>query len=210
MIDSSTVTRFGLLRHARTLWNLEKRIQGRHDSPLSSKGEVAAREWGITLRAYPWDRILSSDAGRAVQSAELINAALQLPISFDPRLREQDWGGWTGKTIAQLGKEDPDELARQEAAGWDFRPPDGENRLQVWARGSRALTAAAERWPGQALLVVTHEGMIRCLVYRLYEREFLPTEPVLLRKDHLHWLAHANGVFRMEQVNGIALSAPVY
>lgn len=205
MTNASSITRFGLLRHAKTLWNLEKKIQGRKNSPLTPGGEQSAREWGEILKAYPWDRILASDAGRAVRTARLINTTLQVPITLDSRLREQDWGSWTGKTLAQLGRDVPKVLADQEDAGWKFRPPDGEDRLQVWERSNRALTAAAENWPGQTVLVVTHEGIIKCLIYRLFDRRFLPTETALLQKDHLHWLNYSKGTFRIGRVNAVPL-----
>ena len=44
------VTRFGLIRHAPTLWNAEKRIQGQGDSPLTPAGEQYAQQWGFFLK----------------------------------------------------------------------------------------------------------------------------------------------------------------
>ena len=89
MTERSTLTRFGLLRHAMTEWNRERRIQGQTDTPLSPLGERQAGQWGHLLKAYPWNRILVSDARRALDTAALINESLEVPVHCDPRLREQ-------------------------------------------------------------------------------------------------------------------------
>lgn len=205
MTDQGDFTCFGLLRHAPTIWNREKRIQGQLNSPLTREGEMMARQWGEMLRRYAWDRILLSDLGRTRQTAELINMTLKLPMTRDPRLREKDWGEWTGKTIAHLRKQSGEHLLSMESAGWAFRPPGGEDRMEVWERGHRALIEASRTWPGQKILVVTHEGMIKCLVYRLAERHFYPTEPPLLRRGHLHRLIHGQNGMVIEELNALAL-----
>jgi len=74
---------FGLVRHAETVWNREKRIQGQKDSPLTVEGQKFAGLWGRQLAAEPWSRILSSDTGRALETAEWINRSLRLPLATD-------------------------------------------------------------------------------------------------------------------------------
>lgn len=206
MQDSKKISRFGLMRHAQTVWNREKKIQGLSDSPLTTDGEQQAYDWGQILSPFSWDRILASDAGRSLTTAERINAFLKLPIETDHRLREQDWGRWAGKTIAQLKAEQPLELAEQTNAGWNFRPTDGEDRRSVLARSQAALQDAFTRWPGENILVVTHEGVIKCLVYHLSGRQFLPTEPPLLKSSQLHRLIHDGDGLRLEAINALALA----
>lgn len=205
MNDQREYTRFGILRHAPTVWNREKRIQGQLDSPLTREGEMMARQWGAMLRRCAWDRILLSDLGRTRQTAELMNLALKLPMTSDPRLREKNWGEWTGRTIVQIRRQSDDRLAAMESAGWGFRPPGGEDRAEVWERGHRALIEASLSWPGEKILVVTHEGMIKCLVYRLAERHFFPSEPPLLRRGHLHRLLHGRNGMEIEELNAMQL-----
>ncbi|UCF91410.1 MAG: histidine phosphatase family protein [Desulfobacterales bacterium] len=205
MIKTCQGTRFGLIRHASTVWNLEKRIQGHSDSALTADGEKDAGRWGQGLRAYPWDRILSSDTGRARQTATIINSFLQVPLTTDARLREQDWGQWTAKTLAEVQMLVPLILAEQQKAGWGFGPPGGEDRRQVWERTQRALMEAAEKWRGETILVVTHEGPIKCLIYRLCGRKFLASEPPLLNASHLHWIVFDGQSLRIEAINALAL-----
>jgi broad specificity phosphatase PhoE len=198
-------TRFGLIRHAPTVWNREKRIQGQLDSTLTTEGETCGRIWGQALSTQPWDRIVSSDLGRALRTAELINMVLNVPMTCTPLLREVDWGEWTGQSIKQIKAENPGVLSEMEKAGWAFRPPGGEDRIEVWQRAHRALTDAAEKWMNQAILVVTHEGVIKCLVYRLLQRRFLPDEPPLLKSGYLHRLIYDHSGLRIDKINALTL-----
>ncbi len=206
MTEQPPVTHFGLLRHAMTEWNGERRIQGQADTALSPLGERQAGQWGPILKAYPWNRILVSDARRAVETAAIINQFLEVSMDCDPRLREQDWGEWTGKTISQLKQEAPLLLAEQEKAGWNFCPPGGEDRLTVRDRSRAAIAGASEKWGGERILVVTHEGVIKCLLYSLCGRRFLPGEPEMIRPRSLHWLTHDQHGLRIENMNAVTLS----
>jgi broad specificity phosphatase PhoE len=205
MGDKSHITRFALLRHMETQWNREHRIQGQEDSPLTRNGKDQARKWGQLLKTQPWDRILSSDSGRALSTALIINDVLRVPLIQDSRLREQNWGQWTGQTMEQLRREAPVHLTEQEVLGWRFCPPGGEDRNAVWERSSKALQDADEDFHGQKILVITHEGVIKSVVYRLHGRQFLPAEPALLLPDHLHWLFRDTEGLGIERINALKL-----
>ena len=205
MQDQYKTTRFGLIRHAQTVWNREKRIQGQSDSPLTADGKRQAARWGLFLKPLAWDRIIASDTGRALVTAKIINDSLNISLTTDSRLREQDWGQWAGKTIAQLKTETPQELKAQEKAGWAFCPPGGEDRRHLQQRSQEALLEAASQWPGTNILVVTHEGVVKSLIYHLYGRKFLATEPAIIKRYQLHRLAHDQNGLRMEALNVMAI-----
>ncbi len=205
MQPEPAATRFGLIRHAETVWNRERRVQGQMDSPLTPDGEQQAGRWGRALQSFSWNRILASDTGRAVATAAIINAHLNLPIETDPRLRELDWGRWTTRTIARIRAEDLDAVAAQEAAGWEFRPPGGESRRQQLERSRQALIDAAGRRPGDSILVVTHEGVIKGLAHHLCGQAYTAGESVCLRPYHLHWLTVAGGHIALTGLNALSL-----
>jgi probable phosphoglycerate mutase len=205
MQNQSNNTRFGLVRHAQTIWNREKKIQGQKDSPLTSDGKIQASRWGQLLKPLPWNRILASDIGRAIETAGIINQALKISLKTDARLREQDWGQWTGETIFRIQTDTPRELDSRVRAGWDFCPPDGEVRRSVLERSRQALSEAAAKWPGETILVVTHEGVVKSLIYHLCGRKYLPGEPAIIKPYQLHWLAHDADGLTIEEINALAL-----
>ena len=89
----------GLLRHGPTVWNREKRIQGMTDTPLDPGFDP--RSWRETLTAHgPWDYAATSPLQRARETARLLFPECTSEIV--PGLREQDWGAWTGRTVAGL------------------------------------------------------------------------------------------------------------
>jgi probable phosphoglycerate mutase len=205
MPSGETPTRFGLIRHAETVWNRENRIQGHGDSSLTDSGKKEAAGWGHILKSILWDRIFGSDLGRVVDTAALINHHLRIPFEADSRLREQDWGEWTAKPAAQIENEELDKLDKAKRSGWQFCPPGGEDRISVWQRSHRALIDAAHKWPGETILVVTHEGVIKSLVYRLAEYKFSPDEPALIESRHLHWLIINHRELQIHQLNALQL-----
>jgi broad specificity phosphatase PhoE len=206
MAGKVSITRFALLRHGKTEWNQKKRIQGQDDSPLTSEGRTEAGKWGLISKDVLWDRILTSDLGRAIETAALINQTLKVPLVQDSRLREQDWGKWTGKTVAQLKEKDGRRLEEQVGAGWRFCPPGGEDRKAVLERSRGAIRTAAETWTGETILVVTHEGVIKCLIYHLTGREFLPSEPSLIRENTIHWLCYDDKGLGIIEINALGFS----
>ena len=204
-MEDRKITRFGLVRHAETIWNRERRIQGQSDSALTAKGKKDADRWGRRLSRFSWDCILMSDVGRALETASRINKHLQTPVESDPRLREQDWGQWTGRIISEIETEASNLMQAQPKTGWKFCPPGGEDRLSVWQRSRSALTEAANRWRGDTILIVTHEGVIKSLIYHLAGRRFLPDEPALIKSCNLHWLIFSNNDLRIEKINALPL-----
>lgn len=195
--------RFALLRHAQTHWNVAKRIQGRQNSDLTDYGRRQAANFAARIQSFGFTAVLCSDLGRARHTAKIINARLKLPLFQDQGLREQDWGRWEGKTLRAIQQEEGEYLARQVASGWNFRPPGGEDRRTVFERGRRVLETWAAQSGHAATLVITHGGMLKCLIYGLAGRRFLPSEPAVILPEHLHWVAWNGGGLQIEKLNAL-------
>jgi probable phosphoglycerate mutase len=193
------------MRHAHSLWNGEQRVQGQQNSLLSEPGREMASAWGKQLSGLPWNRILISDLGRVKETGQLINESLHLPMHTDSRLREQDWGEWSGLEFSELLNRRKDDFSLQQQRGWDFRPPGGESRLEVLARSQVALIEAARQWPGEKVLVLSHEGVLKCLIYHLCGLKFLPSEQPLVQGYKLHLLQVCEQSLLLEKVGALAL-----
>ncbi|HIP40411.1 MAG TPA: histidine phosphatase family protein [Desulfocapsa sulfexigens] len=182
-------TILALLRHGKTEWNEKKLIQGRQDSPLSLSGKKQVHEWGVFLQDCTIDRIIASDLGRVQETVSILQKYNnQVPVIWKAALREQSWGQWEGKTFHQLEIEQPEKLAAQVKAGWDFCPPEGESRKEVLQRVLPVIQEVVEQFPGEQILIVSHEGIVKSLIYHLAGRAFLPEEKKLLEKRQLHLL----------------------
>jgi len=141
-----------LLRHGRTAWNAERRFQGQLDPPLDDAGRVQAYEVGPLIAALRPDRIVSSDAQRAAQTAAIVGAAAGVPVAHDARLRERALGRWEGLTREEVEQRFPDEFAAW-LAGADVLSRGGETRDEVAAR---AVAAFEDQPEVQTLVFVSH------------------------------------------------------
>lgn len=103
------MTRFYLLRHGETSWNLEgNRYCGRTDVPLSPAGRDQADRVARALRDVPFAAAFCSPLRRSRDTAESFAAPRPLPVVPDDRLAEIDFGAWEGKTRAEIERTDPD------------------------------------------------------------------------------------------------------
>lgn len=148
-----------LLRHGRTTWNAERRFQGQADPPLDDVGRAQAYEVAGLVAALGADLLVSSDAVRAVQTAEPIGAASRLEVVSDSRLRERSLGHWEGLTRDEVATRYPDEFADWRA-GRDVSRRGGETREQV---AERALSAFRELPDVETAVLVTHSATAMAL-----------------------------------------------
>lgn len=197
--------RLGLIRHARTPWNLEKKIQGSTDIPLSPEGKREAARWGELLTSEPFDVILSSPLIRARETSRLLSDQMGIPLFFDTDLREQDFGDWEGRRITDIRKKDPKAIEFQESRGWEFCPPEGESRTRVLERVSKAFEKAAKAFENQYILVVTHQSVMKIVIYNALKRTFGPDETPLLKDYSLHDLIW-DGTTRVQRINRLRLN----
>lgn len=188
----------GLLRHGPTVWNREKRIQGVTDTPLDPGFDP--RPWRETLTAQgPWDHSATSPLRRARETARLLFPECAPEIV--PGLREQDWGAWTGLTVAGLRRDHPGLIEAQEARGWDFTPPGGESRREVLKRALTAVEETARDRGGERILMVTHLGVIKIILNHLLGSPFLPDASADVAKRALHLLSLDGGELRVLHAN---------
>jgi broad specificity phosphatase PhoE len=131
-----------LVRHGQTEWNANHRIQGcRADSPLTCFGRKQARCVGeILKRLLPSTKtpnLVSSPLGRAVATTAIILETLGRPPSayqLDDRLREIDYGAWTGLTQAEARQKYRPQWEARAGDPLNVPPTNGESYAEVGAR----------------------------------------------------------------------------
>lgn len=159
------MTRIILTRHGQTLWNIEGRVQGSLDSPLTEKGILQARALACRLKNQAIDHIYSSDSLRAIGTAEEIRRELGLEkLSTNPALREFAFGEWEGRMWQELRVAYPDIFKI-----WDSEPhlvttPGGENMEIVLERAWKFLQQIIIGHSGETVCLVTHGITLKLLV----------------------------------------------
>ncbi|MDA0149612.1 histidine phosphatase family protein [Vibrio sp. LaRot3] len=86
-----------VMRHGRTRWNEQSRIQGHLDSPLTKA--AIAELYEMNLPNLAGGTILCSDLGRATQTAELVARRSGGNIVVSSLLRERGFGVLQGEVV---------------------------------------------------------------------------------------------------------------
>lgn len=178
-----------LIRHGQSHFNVAfsvtKQDPGIRDPELTEEGRrqiVAAAAEITILRQQGRDirRLISSPYTRALQTATILSAALDLPVTVDPLVRER------AAFICDIGASPADLKVRFPHYRFDHLEDlwwhdhivrgiaESEELLAERAAAFRAAMAADPH--AAATLVVTHWGFIRCLTggYRSANGEIVP------------------------------------
>lgn len=156
-----------IVRHGETEYNAAGRWQGWLPTSLNATGQVQARALAAYFRDHPVGEIYSSDLKRAYDTAQAVAAALALPITTDERLREINVGVLQDLDDAQVQARYPEELRRWRD-DWGYVIPQGESRYQQQARAHAAFAAIRARATAEQVLIVTHGGIVRTLMAKLF------------------------------------------
>ncbi len=159
-------TRFIVVRHGQTQWNVESRVQGHGDSPLTPAGRAQAEALAARLARERFDVLVASDLGRAMDTAAPIGRACGLEVIADPRLRERHFGQGEGLGYAEIERRWPGVFARDRETDPDLAIPGGESRRQFHERVRAAFEALAREHDRRRVAVVSHGGVLATL-YRI-------------------------------------------
>ena len=117
---------------------------------LSEAGRREAQELGERRRNDGSAAVFASDLRRAVETAEIAFRETNIPIYYDARLRECNYGAMNGMPVAQFGGK------RLEYIDTPF--PDGESYRQVVERTRAFLRDVNGRYVDSRIVVIGHSA----------------------------------------------------
>jgi uncharacterized phosphatase len=166
-----------LIRHGVTDANLEGRIQGRLDFPLSLLGKKEASLLAYRLRNQPFYAFFSSNLLRAKETSQIIATQIRTPIPvYSPLLQEYDWGIIQGLTRKEIGERHPLLLSQLERDFHHTKVPGAEGMLSLFrrVRSFYLFLSAFEKRNSKSLpiIVVSHGRFLQA--FTLY---FLGYDP---------------------------------
>lgn len=162
-------TRIIAIRHGETSWNVDTRIQGQLDIPLSANGRWQAERLAAALRDEPLAAIYASDLTRAWETAQYVGRAQGLVVTKEMGLRERGFGDFEGKTFAEIEALLPEQSLRWRKRDPDFSPTGGESLVALRGRVISATERLAALHPGELIAIVGHGGVMDVL-YRAATR----------------------------------------
>ncbi|NQW93053.1 MAG: histidine phosphatase family protein [Polaromonas sp.] len=162
-------TRIIAIRHGETTWNVDTRIQGHLDIPLSANGRWQAERLAEALRDEPITAIYASDLTRAWETAQYVGRATGVELTKEIGLRERDFGDFEGKTFAEIELLLPEQSLRWRKRDPHFYPAGGESLVALRTRVMEAAERLAAQHPGEQIALVGHGGVMDVL-YRAATR----------------------------------------
>ena len=196
-----------LIRHGENNM-VGKRLAGRLPNVhLNDNGRQQAERLAQALSKAPVKAIYSSPLERAVETAEPLARALELPIQIAPGLVEVGYGDWQGKTLKQLGRYKLWKVVQEKPS--EMRFPKGESLVEVQQRAAAEVERiAVAHEEGDLVACFSHGDIIRLLVAHfmgmpldLFQRVSASTASITVvhidKKGRPH-LAHMNQVLSLE------------
>ena len=143
-----------IARHGETQWNVENRVSGRTDIPLTETGLKQAQLLAKNAIGKGIEVILASPLLRARQTAQAVSDAIGVSVEIDERLIELDFGKFEGGP-----RSDPE--FQYTRAQFPTRYPGGESAFQLCHRVYSCLEEVKRRYDGKTVLLVCHGGVCR-------------------------------------------------
>lgn len=168
-----------LIRHGQSEGNAADRIQGLRDEPLTDLGRQQSRALAYRLQAqHALSALYSSPMLRALQTAEIIAAAVGLEVQVVDDLREYDCGAVTGMTWQEVQAHYPEIARRWAEDSWRVPIPGEEGAEAFQRRVLAAMDGIVAGHDGdETVAVVTHGGTLSAYLAGLLEFDFRKRQP---------------------------------
>lgn len=143
-----------MIRHGETEDNINK-IFSRDDTILSAKGKEQIRNTKKLLEKFDFHKVYYSPLGRTKETLDI----LELEGNSEVRIREIDFGIFTGYTYKELLDVYPDETKSWVDNPHTYHIPKGESLNVVYSRVKEFLDEMSKL--NEDIVLVIHDGIIR-------------------------------------------------
>ena len=143
-----------VIRAGATDYDLQERIRGTLDMPLSMEGVAAATRAGERLAADPPTAIYASADETAEETARIIGSACGMKPKHLPNLGNVDMGLWQGRLVEEIRDTQPRLNRQWQDNPWSVAPPEGELLEDACERVESAIEKIFKRHPGGTVAMV--------------------------------------------------------
>ena len=172
-----------LIRHTKTIGNVEKRLSGRSDYEVTEEGQNYIEKLTNRLKDVKFDKAYSSTSGRAIKTIQPLAKLQGLEIEKTDKLCEMDFGiydGWKWEDVNRINpkiKQTQDEI--NEIAGI----PGQESTEEVANRMYNYIRAVAIDNEGKVILMSSHGVAIEAFIKKIKHEKFSENKEVNSQKN---------------------------
>ncbi|MFD1040400.1 histidine phosphatase family protein [Virgibacillus byunsanensis] len=154
------MTTICLIRHGETEWNAQGKIQGRTNTSLNTRGIQQAEECRDFVKDSTWDIIITSPLKRAMQTAQIINKSLNVPLIEMEDFKERSFGDAEGMTLKERMSVYPNKVY-----------PNEEKMGSLNKRVMAGIQKINQQYGQSKVLLVAHGAVISSILSNLSEGE---------------------------------------
>ena len=200
-----------LVRHGRTVFNEERRVQGMANSELTPAGKqnAIALGHGLALAGKEYDAVYASDLTRASDTAKLVLQGMgdKQTVKIDEGLREENYGHYEGWLV--------DDYARDALGVPNFKNAIATGRYTLEQIADKTRVMNADQTPNTAedaaMVVKRLDDALRGIAEHAEQTGALRTMVVSHGTALLMWLTAAGkGVAGLEMLHNVSLSTVYY
>lgn len=173
-LNNNNYTRLLLIRHGQTDHNTQGFVSGRNDIPINETGHEQAKIMAQRVKEeFPIDVLYSSPLKRAIQTAQYLSQACNLPVTPDQNLIEYGFGEIANTQIKNLRETKPelssnvDDWFHGEYSDSPVRPniPGSEPFDELKSRIQAFTDMILEKHTGKLVAAVSHGGLIKSFIF---------------------------------------------
>ena len=166
-----------IVRHGQTEFNLERKIQGWCDSPLTELGIKQAKCVGLGLKDLDFVGCACSDKQRAIDTAKYILEGRDIEIIENSKIRELNFGSLEEQPISRIFELSDEVLMK------GLKDFGGEDICELTERYIEGLVEICEYFKEGNVLVVSHGRAITTALKAI--DDLIDDEIVILAKSKI-------------------------
>ena len=160
-------TRIFIVRHTETVGNIEKRLTGRQDYEVTTRGEKLIQKLTTELSNIKFDKIYSSTSGRAIRTVENLAELNNLEIETKEDLCEMYFGKYDGWKWEDVNRIQPEIKQRQNEIN-EISGIEGQETMEhVADRMDKCIRNIVQANIGKTILISSHGVAIEAFLRKI-------------------------------------------
>lgn len=165
--EEEIMTKIYIVRHGQTEWNIQGKIQGHANAPLTEKGLGQGELVANRLKDEVIDVIYASDLDRARITAEKISKSTGAKLIITEELREMSFGIWEGMLFTEVKEKYPEDFLKWLSKPEDLKIENGETLFTLENRMERVINDIMSKHEGENICIVSHGTALKTLILHL-------------------------------------------
>ena len=198
------MTNIYLIRHAQSVGNIEKRLTGRVNYPLTDEGNIQVKKLTDRLKNIHFDVAYSSPSIRAIETIRLLAERNNIEITIEDSLSEMYFGIYDGFTWDEVNKIDLSISNTHKQTNEISGIPNQEATEQVKDRMYNIISKIIDENKGKTILIASHGVAIEAFLRKITGEPFVIKRQEYSQKNtSVNIIQYNKNEFKVKMLNNI-------